>query len=121
MVGSVPLDNHWVQTFTSMATKMADQLERQAQKDQFQASMNWLQEGPAKGLRRQHQYTKVRGGWVPSAMVTEDVAEAEDRTAEDGISLEQLRSVLCPPDTVVLRHARCGCSGCRSPPIDCRG
>ena len=90
MVAFVPLDNHWVQTFFSMATEKADQLERQAQKDQFQASMNWMQEGPSKGLRRQHQYTKVRGGWVPSAMMKEEAAETEDRSAEDGISLEQL-------------------------------
>ena len=54
MVAFVPLDNHWVQTFFSMATEKAGQLEKQAQKDQFQASMDWRQEGPAKGLRRQH-------------------------------------------------------------------
>ena len=38
-------------------------------------------------------------------MKEEAAEETEDRSAEDGISLEQLRSVLCPPDTVVSRPA----------------
>ena len=86
------------------ATEKGPQIAAQ-QKDQYHASMNWIQDGPAQGLRRQHQFTKVRGGLIPSAKVATDDASSEDRNAEDGLSLMQLRSVLCPPDAVVTRPA----------------
>ena len=99
------LDDHWTRVFTNMADARATQLEKQAQKDQYHATMNWIQDGPVQGLRRQHQFTKVRGGWIPSAMVEAGEASSEDRSSEDGLSLVQLRSALCPPDVIVMQPA----------------
>ena len=64
VIATVQLDDHWVRVFTDMAEEKATQLERQAQKDQYHNTVNWIQDGPSKGLRKQHQFTKVRGGWV---------------------------------------------------------
>ena len=105
VVASVTLDDHWVKVFTSMAMKQADEQERRAQKAQFHATMAWLQDGPSQGLRRQHQFTKVRGGWVQSAVVNGEPQGSEEGTVEDGLSPEQLRSVARPPDASMMQPA----------------
>ena len=88
-----------------MAIKQADEQERQAQKAHFMATMAWLQDGPANGLRRQHQFTKVKGGGVQPALVNAGPRSPEEVAVEDGLSPEQLKDVLRPPDASMMRTA----------------
>ena len=96
VVAQTHIDDHWVETFREMAVAKAIQQEGQAQKAQFLAWQSWMHEGPAVGLRKQHQFTKVKGGWVESATVKAPQVSTEEAEVEDGLSLSQLRSALHP-------------------------
>ena len=95
----------WVEVFVKMAVGQADTQERHAQRAQYLAWMTWLQEGPAAGLRRQHQFTKVKTGWVESALLQETGNDDEATCVEDGVSLQQLATAVQPPDVVMHRPA----------------
>ena len=49
---------------------------------------NWLHEGPAKGLGRQHKLSRTSCGWVPSS-----IGPASDQTCEDDNSIELVDDV----------------------------
>ena len=107
VVATVQLDDHWVKAFTTAAKKEAETQEREAQRAQYLSWTSWLQEGPAAGLKRQHQFTKVKSGWVESALTQENDETQGDEGAkhEDGLSPEQLKSVVKPPDVMTCRPA----------------
>ena len=56
--------------------------------------MDWMHEGPAAGLRKQHQFTKVKGGWVESATHLNEGTTEEETAIDDGLSIAQLRQAL---------------------------
>ena len=95
-MAEVNLDAHWTRVFRQMAEAKADEQEGQAQKAQFLAWMDWLQEGAAGGLRMQHQFTRIKGGWVESAVAGGSEISSEETLVEDGLSVEQLRTSLHP-------------------------
>ena len=66
-----------------------------------------MQESLAVGLRRQHQFAKVKTGWLEPALNQEDADDQKEEAVsiEDGLSPEQLKSVVKPPDVVVHRPA----------------
>ena len=96
VVGRTYLDDNWVDTFQEMALAKAIRQEGQAQKAQFQAWQLWMHEGPAAGLRKQHQFTKVKGGWVESATVQATEISEEELGIEEGVSMLELRSAVPP-------------------------
>ena len=96
VVGRTYLDDNWVDTFREMALAKAIQQEGQAQKAQFQAWQLWMHEGPAAGLRKQHHFTKVKGGWVESATVQATEISEEELGIKEGVSMWQLRSAVHP-------------------------
>ena len=94
-MGSAELDGNGTRGFKDMAEASADEQERQAQKAQHLAWMDWLQEGPARGLRKQHQFTKVKGGWIESALIKAGQESSQELGFEDGVlGQEQTRVVL---------------------------
>ena len=50
------------------ASDTAKRLEAADKRDSDASWRSWLQEGPAKGLRRQHRFSRAATGWVPSAI-----------------------------------------------------
>lgn len=90
------LSPHWVKTFREVAMARAIEQERQAQTAQFLNGVSWMHEGPAAGLRTQHQFTKVKGGWVESATVRDQEASFDESRVEEGLSASQLRKALHP-------------------------
>ena len=51
------LSKYWVKTFAEIAIAKAKEQEGQAQMAQFLSWCDWMHEGPAVGLRKQHQLT----------------------------------------------------------------
>ena len=55
---------------------------------------DWLQEGPARGLRRQHRYSRTAAdGWCDSMLTDGDGSYTNDRDGLDGLSEQELASV----------------------------
>ena len=59
-IAEVNLDAHWTNVFMKMPVAKASGQEGQAQRAQFLAWIDWMHEGPAGGLRKQHQSTNVK-------------------------------------------------------------
>ena len=95
-IAEVNLDAHWTKVFKKMAEAKAEHQEGQAQMAQFLAWIDWMHEGPAGGLRKQHQFTKIKGGWVESATIGMQGVTSEEAEIEEGVSAEQLRKTLHP-------------------------
>ena len=107
VMATVQLNDHWAKVFVATAKEEAEVQERGAQQAQYLAWTSWLKEGPAHGLRKQHQFTKVKSGWVESALIqdNEETQGEEGLKHEDGLSFEQLKLVVKPPDVVTCRPA----------------
>ena len=90
----------WVECFTEHALKIAANAEAQADHASTSTFLNWLHEGPAAGLGRQHKLSRVATGWIPSRVgdIPEDRDELGDPENEDeianGLSAEQLAEAI---------------------------
>ena len=64
-----------------------------AQKMSLMAWTKWIHEGPAAGLRRQHRFSRVADGWIPTARSTGTVCPVDPMDEMDidvGLNNEQL-------------------------------
>ncbi len=57
-------DRVWTECFAEHATKFAENAEAQAERAATFRFHNWLHEGPAAGLGRQHKLSRVATGWI---------------------------------------------------------
>ena len=55
--------------------------------------VSWLQEGPARGLGRQHKMSRTAQGWIPS---TEHLVDDASPGADDEVPAELMHSGPCP-------------------------
>ena len=55
------------------------------------AWQNWLQEGPARGLGRQHKISRVSSGWVPSRALAVSQVDAQD--IDDQVCFDDIEGV----------------------------
>ena len=62
----------WVEALRGMAIQNAEREERAAQYATVVKWSKWIHEGPAHGLRRQHQYSRVAHGWTPGTQLRGD-------------------------------------------------
>ena len=86
----------WVETFRCTAIRNAEREERAAQHATMVKWAKWIHEGPAHGLRRQHQYSRVAHGWAPTALssgITEAIKEEDELEGIEGISIDELNLV----------------------------
>ena len=96
VIGRTYLSDEWVDIFRNITLDKAKQQEAQAQRAQLLAWQSWMHEGPASGLRKQHQFTKVKGGWVEAAEVGPPQPQEDDQIIEEGVSLSKLRAAMQP-------------------------
>ena len=76
----------WVEVLGEVATKQAEAEERAAATAAVVKWSSWLREGPANGLRRQHQHTRVATGWTQAAVSKGEETEVGEREDMDGLS-----------------------------------
>ena len=86
-----------MESLHAMAERKADAMEAAASKRAFKRHAAWLQEGPAKGLGRQHKLSRTATGWIPNKSVTELPNGEEDDV--DGLTAED--------QAVITRYRRC--------------
>ena len=96
VIGRTYLSDEWVDIFRDIALDKARQQEAQAQRAQLLAWRSWMHEGSAGGLRKQHQFTKVKGGWVEAAEIAATLPMEDSAATEEGVSLSQLKAAMEP-------------------------
>ena len=56
----------WIECFAKCAVSNAEAQERAAQQAALCKWTEWIHDGPADGLRRQHQFSRGSDGWTPT-------------------------------------------------------
>ena len=93
-------NNVWTECFAKHAANIDENAETQAERASTARFYNWLHEGPAAGLGRQHKLSRVAIGWITSRSgpVTDDGESAQQEGTEDevmnGLSAERLAEAI---------------------------
>eukprot|EP00973_Karenia_brevis_P071886 9989004-Karenia_brevis.AAC.1 len=88
----------WIEALHSCAQQHALRVEEAAYRSRAAGWCSWLHEGPARGLGRQHRFSRNALGWQPVAEAVEDQNMLGSDDGLDGLSDEQLRQVIKPGD-----------------------
>ena len=83
----------WVRLFQKVAVQQAEKEEEVAIIAAIVKFAQWLQDGPAKGLRRQHRFSKTADGWCETLLAEDEGSSLNERDELDGLSKQQLASV----------------------------
>ena len=97
MVTAEALSNPtWVATFVTVAAREADHASARAARLAAAKFEDWLHEGPAQGLKRQHLFSRVATGWIPSKCGSHTATTMSELDDVEGLSLEQSQTALAP-------------------------
>ena len=83
----------WLDMLRHVATKQAEKEEAAAQLANIIDYKQWVESGPAGGLRRQHQFTRNATGWTETALGKGNLNELGELDDLDGLSDEQLEAI----------------------------
>ena len=86
----------WVEVLKEWAVKNAEAEERAAQQAALCKWTNWIHDGPASGLRRQHCFSRGTQGWTATRKSSGGVQPfgVEDELEDiDGLSQEELEAL----------------------------
>ena len=86
----------WVEVLKDSATKNAEAEERAAQKAPLIKWTKWIHDGPASGLRRQHQFSRTTQGWTPtkkSSGKVQHIDEDDELDDVEGLDRDELESL----------------------------
>ena len=86
----------WVHTCLDVAVKEAKHVEAKAARLATARFEAWVNDGPAKGHKRQHLLSRAASGWIPSKVGSQPVAELSELDELDGITEEQLKNATAP-------------------------
>jgi len=94
MLGS----SSWVRALTEVAKKAAELAEHKAAVAATRRFAEWIQEGQAAGLRRQHLFARTATGWTQDAADQQQPTNLSELDDLEGVSLVQLRAALEPSE-----------------------
>ena len=84
----------WLEMLRHVAAKQAEKEEAAAQLASMLNYKTWIESGPAKGLRRQHQFSRNATGWTETALCrTNGNGELGERDDLDGLSDDQIEAI----------------------------
>ena len=84
------LVSHWAKAVYKEAC-LRVQVEARAAADARAKDFNkWLKDGPGRGLKRQHQMSRVASGWVAAKAEAVDIFEDQEPDGTDGLTVEEL-------------------------------
>jgi len=86
----------WAKSFLGVAEKEADHSDAKASRLATAKFTDWLQEGPAQGLKRQHLFSRVATGWIPSKTGHQPTTNLSELDDLEGLSPQQLQTALAP-------------------------
>ena len=76
-----------------VANRQAEREEAAAQLASIKGFILWVAGGPAGGLRRQHQFTRIATGWTETALNKKSGNELGDQDDLEGLSGEQIEAI----------------------------
>jgi len=76
-----------------VANRQAEREEAAAQLASIKGYILWVVGGPAGGLRRQHQFTRIATGWTETALNKQSGNELGDQDDLDGLSEVQIEAI----------------------------
>ena len=83
----------WLDMLRHVATKQAEKEEAAAQLTSIKGYILWVSSGPAGGLRRQHQFSRVATGWTETALDKGNSNEVGDLDDLYGLSELQTQAL----------------------------
>ena len=86
----------WAAGLKTVAVANAEREERAAQQSALIKWTQWIHEGPADGLRRQHRFSRNAKGWTPTAKssgVDAGIDVEDEVEGMQGVSLEDLNQM----------------------------
>ena len=83
----------WVEMLRQVANRQAEIEEAAAQLANIRGYIQWVASGPAGGLIRQHQFTRIVTGWTATALDKQNGNELGDQDDLDGLSEEQIEAL----------------------------
>ena len=86
----------WIEMLKQVASRQADKEEAAAQLASIVGYVLWVASGPAGGLRRQHQFTRIATGWTETALNKLNGNELGDQDDLEGLSESQIESIKGP-------------------------
>ena len=66
---------HAIAQLSRIVSKIAEAAKENDARQSTRRWLNWLREGPAAGLGRQHHMSRVAGGWIPSRVAMVKVVD----------------------------------------------
>ena len=88
----------WAKSFHVVASKEAKAANEKAARLAAARFTQWLQEGQASGLRRQHQLSRTATGWIASKAGQAGKTGVNERDELDGVSADELRDATLPTE-----------------------
>ena len=88
----------WVQSLLDMAREATDQAEHKAAAVAIKRFAEWVKEGQAAGLRRQHLFARTAAGWTQDAGDKQQPTKFSKLDDFEGISESQLRAAVEPSE-----------------------
>ena len=85
-----------LEAFILVATKEAERAESRAVAIAAKKFAEWIQEGPAQGLKRHHLLSRTASGWTPCRQGEEPKTDINEFDDLDGVSDQQLKMSLQP-------------------------
>ena len=95
-------DPAWAESFLWVATKAADQADNRAAARAAERFADWLNDGPAAGLKRQHLFSRTATGWQDDTVASQPNTNLSEMDDTEGISKEQLAAAVAPTSDAEL-------------------
>ena len=76
----------WTKSFLAVASNEAKHADDKASRLATAKFTEWLKAGPAQGLKRQHLYSRVATGWIPSKTGTQPTTNLSELDELEGLS-----------------------------------
>ena len=88
----------WIKAFIDVADNASKVADSRAANRSAKHFTEWLREGPAAGLKRQHLFIRTATGWTDSKVGNESTPVTSELDDLEGLSPEQLQAA-CSPTT----------------------
>ena len=86
----------WVKSFLLVAAKEAEAAETWANAAATKKFAEWVRDGPAGGLKRQHLFARTATGWTSDQVGGQTDTQLSEHDELDGITEQQLKAALDP-------------------------
>jgi len=91
----------WVKSFLEVAASAANRADDTAAAAATRRFVEWVNDGPAGGLKRMHMMSRTATGWIPDKCDVQEEINLSQLDDLEGLSQEQLRAAIAYSPSVV--------------------